>query len=265
MTLLQENLVSIIMPTYNCGHYIQKTIESVLQQTYKEWELLIIDDCSTDNTKEIVEKYVIDYEQIHYVCQDSNKGVAIARNKGMELAKGTYIAFLDSDDVWLPEKLEIQVDFMRKKKCSFSFMTYELIDEEGRLLHKIIRAPEKINYDTALYNTPIFTSSVMFMKENFKDYKFSYTGNGEDFTLWLKLLKQTDYAYGIDACLVNYRIRSGSLSRGLFVKLRRRWDILKNEENIRGTNLVFVYMRYLVCTLRKRRRNGSRNIDTYNL
>lgn len=157
-----EELVSIIMPTYNCANFIDKSIESVINQTYKNWELIIIDDCSTDNTEEIVKKYIKEDSRIIYHKLPTNSGAAVARNHGIAMAKGSYIAFLDSDDLWAKDKLEKQLKFMKDNGYAFTFTSYAQIDENGNPNGVIIRAKEKVDYNGVLLSCPIGNSSVIY-------------------------------------------------------------------------------------------------------
>ena len=147
---MNKNLVSIITPMYNSGKFIKDTIDSVLSQTYKEWEMIIVDDCSTDISPEIVKSYVGSESRIKYIRTDKNGGVSNARNIALKNANGQYIAFLDSDDIWDKEKLEKQINFMKEKDCAISFTSYELIDEENKRLDKIVRVVPSIDYKTLL-------------------------------------------------------------------------------------------------------------------
>lgn len=251
---MEENLVSIVMPAYNCAHYIGETIQSVLVQTYEDWELLIVDDRSTDNTKQVVDKFLLQDNRIRYIELEKNSGVAIARNRGIEEAKGNYIAFLDSDDLWKKDKLEKQVQFMQEHQYAFTFTSYDLIDEAGNKLNKCVEAPGKIDYDTLLYDTPIFTCTVMYDKEQMGDVSMPQLNNGEDVATWLRMLKKVPYAYGIQECLVSYRKRKQSLSSGVVTKLIRRWKIYRESEEIPLLNAGILYIKYLFCVVRKRRR-----------
>lgn len=144
---MEKGLVSVITPTYNCAKFIGETIESVQAQTYQQWEMIIVDDCSTDNTKEIVDKYIKEDSRIKYFCLENNSGAAVARTKAMELANGEYMAFLDSDDIWPEEKLKKQLAFMKKHDVAFSCTAYEQIDENGKVLNKIIKTVPKADYN----------------------------------------------------------------------------------------------------------------------
>ena len=154
---MSGGLVSIVMPAHNCERFVEEAIRSVATQTYGNWELIVVDDCSTDKTVEIVNKYVSD--RVKLIRMDQNRGAAIARNTGVTEARGEYLAFIDADDLWLPEKLERQVKFMQEKDCEFSFTGYEFADAEGRPNGKVVRVPATITYKQALRNTTIWTST----------------------------------------------------------------------------------------------------------
>ena len=145
-----KDLVSIIMPTYNCAKFIAESIDSVIAQTYTNWELIIVDDCSTDNTKEILTSYLQKYPNIHYTFLTENSGPAVARTEALKQAKGDYIAFLDSDDIWCPEKLSKQIVFMKENNIAFSCTGYEQIEENGKSKKIAIIPPEKNDYTTML-------------------------------------------------------------------------------------------------------------------
>ena len=147
---MKENLVSVIMPTYNCGKFIEETIKSVANQTYKNWELIIVDDCSKDNTEEIVNRYIERDSRIKYHRLETNQGAAVARTKAMKMARGSYMAFLDSDDLWKNDKLEKQINFMEENSYNFTCTAYEQIDENNNLLNKIIRPKIKADYNRIL-------------------------------------------------------------------------------------------------------------------
>ena len=251
---MEENLVSIVMPTYNCGEYIGKTIQSVLAQTYEDWELLIVDDRSTDNTQKVVDKFATQDSRIRYIELEKNSGAAVARNRGIKEARGNYIAFLDSDDLWKKDKLEKQVRFMQEHQYAFTFTSYDLIDEAGNKLNKCVEAPEKIDYGTLLYDSPIFTSTVLYDQRKLTDVSMPQLANGEDMAAWLKMLKKVPYAYGIQECLVSYRKRKQSLSSGVVTKLRRRWEIYRESEELPFINAGVLYIKYLFCVVRKRKR-----------
>ena len=144
-----DDLVSIIMPSWNTGEFIAESIQSVLNQTYTNWELIIIDDCSSDDTDQIIESF--NDERIKYLKNEKNCGAALTRNRGLREARGEWIAFLDSDDLWMPEKLEHQIDFMKKNGYSLSFTEYEKIDEDSKPLNIYVSGPKKVNKNK-MYN-----------------------------------------------------------------------------------------------------------------
>ena len=180
---MKEKLVSIIMPTYNCGSFIKETIESVLNQTYKNWELIIVDDCSKDNTEEVVKK--IKDKRIKYYKLKQNSGAAVARTESMKKAKGYYMAFLDSDDLWYPDKLEKQIMFMEENNYDFTCTAYEQIDEKDNLLNKIIKVKKKANYNRILLDCPVGNSTVMYNVERLGKFEVPNIRKRNDDALWL--------------------------------------------------------------------------------
>ena len=156
-----SELVSIITPIYKCEKFVKDTIECVLNQTYDNWELLMVDDCSPDNSADIIKKYAKDDSRIKYIKLEKNSGAAVARNKALHESKGRFIAYLDADDLWKSEKLEKQVNFMLDNNYAFTCTDYEKIDENGNSLNKVIKIPKKVNYNLFLRNTIIQTVGVM--------------------------------------------------------------------------------------------------------
>ena len=186
---MNNDLVSIIMPTYNCEKYIAESIESVQNQTHNNWELIIVDDCSKDNTEAIVNKYLND-KRITYIQLKENSGAAIARNVAMQRATGKYMAFLDSDDLWYKDKLEKQLNFMQTVKCNFSSTDYEQIDETGKTLNKIIKTKKKVDYNRLLLDCPVGNSTVMYNIEVLGKFEVPNIRKRNDDALWLQILKK---------------------------------------------------------------------------
>jgi glycosyltransferase involved in cell wall biosynthesis len=213
-----QPLISIITPCYNCERYIAETIESVLAQTYTNWEMIIVDDCSIDKSFEIAINLAQKDTRIKVVKQEQNGGAAKARNKAIELSKGEYLAFLDSDDLWLPQKLEKQLQFMLKNNCDFSFTEYEHINEKGNPLGLKAKVIRKLTYKKMLFHC--FTGCVTVMyKQNVNDKIYSpVLKNCEDYALFLQILRRTKNAMGYNDVLAKYRILSKSLSRNKFEK-----------------------------------------------
>lgn len=211
-----DNLVSIIMPSYNTQQYIGASIESVLNQTYKNWELIIIDDCSTDDTITVVSNYKDN--RIHFYVNEKNIGAAESRNNALKISKGRWIAFLDSDDLWKENKLEEQLKFMRENKFSFSYTNYQEIDSIGNSLGIEVSGPKKISkLGMHLYCWP-GCLTVMYDSTKLGHLKIKNMKKNNDYALWLKIID--NYAcYLLDESLAFYRRRSGSISNSNYLDL----------------------------------------------
>lgn len=207
---MNDILVTVIMPAYNCENYIEEAIQSVLIQKVS-LELIIIDDNSKDRTGEIAQSFCRDARVI-YVRNEQNLGVAASRNKGMGLAKGKYIAFLDSDDYWTEDKLEKQLALMEEKQAVLSSTGRELMDQGGTLSGKIIGIKEEISYKELLKGNVLNTSGVMILTEAAKRYPMEQEQLHEDYIMWLSILKDYGRAYGINEPLLKYRMVKGSKS-----------------------------------------------------
>lgn len=220
-------LVSIIMPTYNCGKYIEESVQSVLAQTIMDWELLIVDDCSTDDTAEILKPYLERFSNIHYDCLAVNSGPAAARTKALRMAKGKYIAFLDSDDIWAPQKLEKQICFMEETGAEMSCTAYRQMSEDGEDLHIVMIPPEKMDYRKCIrLSNPIGNLTVMYNQETLGRFEVPPIKKRNDFALWLQVLKKTRYCYGMTEVLATYRMgRSGSVSQNKIKQAKYHWQL----------------------------------------
>lgn len=227
-----SDLVSIITPTYNCGKFIEETIESVLKQSYENWEMIIVDDCSTDNTKEVVEQYTKIDSRIKYYILDKNSGAAVTRTKAMELANGNYIAFLDSDDLWMEDKLMRQLDFMKKNDYAFTCTAYEQIDELGNSLNKVIKTKDKTNYNGILLSCPVGNSTVMYNVDKLGKFEVPNIRKRNDDALWLQILKKEKYIYGMPDILMKYRIRSNSISSNKLQLVKYHWKLYREIEHL---------------------------------
>lgn len=227
-----EELVSIITPTYNCGKFIGETIESVLKQSYENWEMVIVDDCSKDNTKEVVEKYIKKDKRIKYHLLEVNSGAAVARTKAMELAQGKYMAFLDSDDLWSVDKLERQINFMKKNNYNITCTQYEQIDEQGNFINKIIPVKVKTDYNGILLTCPVGNSTVMYNVEKLGKFEVPNIRKRNDDALWLQMLKKEKYIYGMKDTLMQYRIRSNSISSNKISLIKYHWKLYRDIENL---------------------------------
>lgn len=206
-----NDTVSIIMPSYNTAKFISQSIESVLAQTYTNWELVIVDDRSTDNTDEMVRPYLTD-PRIIYTKNDKNRGAAFSRNRALREAKGKWIAFLDSDDLWLPEKLERQIRFMKSRNYHFSYTQYLEIDENSELMGTVVSGPSKIT-KRGMYNYcwP-GCLTVMYDAEYVGLIQIENIRKNNDYAMWLKVCKKAD-CYLLNQTLGKYRRgRAGSIS-----------------------------------------------------
>lgn len=236
---MKKGLISIITPTYNCARFIDKTIESVLLQTYKKWEMIIVDDCSTDDTKKIVEQYINCDSRIKYYCLETNLGAAVARTKAMELADGEYMAFLDSDDIWIEDKLEKQLSFMKKYDIAFSCTSYEQIDEKGKSFNKIIKTIPRADYNRVLLDCPVGNSTVMYDVKKMGKFVVPNVRKRNDDALWLQMLKKEKYIYGMKDVLMKYRIRQNSISSNKIKVIKYHWILYREIEHLSVARSIF--------------------------
>lgn len=207
-----SDLVSIIMPSYNCGQFAEGTIRSVQAQTYKNWEVIFIDDCSTDNTIELVSKLREKDSRIRLFQNHYNSGAAISRNNALREAKGRWIAFLDSDDLWEPEKLEKQVKFMEENGYAFSYTCYQEIDSEGNLTGLMVSGPKHVTKAGMFAFCWPGCLTVMYDREKIGLIQIEDIKKNNDYAMWLKVCKKAD-CYLLDECLAKYRRgRAGSVS-----------------------------------------------------
>ena len=229
---MSEKLVSIIMPTYNCANFIARTLDSVQAQTYKNWELIIVDDRSGDNTKEIVDEYIKNDSRISYHLLEVNSGAAVARTTAMKLAKGSYMAFLDSDDIWMPEKLERQIKWMTDNGYAFSCTAYEQIDENDNSLNRVIKTVKKTDYNRLLLDCPVGNSTVVYDVEKMGKFEVPNIRKRNDDALWLQMLKKEPYIWGMPDVLMRYRIRENSISSNKFKVIKYHWILYRDIEHL---------------------------------
>lgn len=227
---MEEDLVSIITPTYNCAKFIGATIESVQKQTYKNWEMIIVDDASKDNTEEVVKQYKDD--RIHYIRLKENGGAAVARNCAMQNAKGKYMAFLDSDDLWKENKLEKQLEFMKQNNYNITCTSYEQINEAGEKLNKEIKPKKKVDYNGILLTCPVGNSTVMYNVENLGKFEVPNIRKRNDDALWLRMLKKEKYIWGLNEVLMEYRIRNNSISSNKLDLIKYHWYLYREIEHL---------------------------------
>lgn len=236
---MKDGLVSVITPAYNCAKYIGKTIESVQAQTYDNWEMVIVDDCSTDNTREVVESYSKDDPRVRYICLNENSGAAVARTESMKAAQGDFMAFLDSDDMWKPEKLAKQLAFMREEGHPFSCTAYEQVDEQGNPLGKVIKTIPRTSYNRLLFDCPVGNSTVMYSVRKMGKFEVPNIRKRNDDALWLQMLKKEPYIWGMPNVLAEYRVREGSISHNKFDLVKYHWMLYRDIEHLSVFRSVF--------------------------
>lgn len=227
-----KNLVSVITPVYNAEKYIDRTLASVFAQTHQDIEIVLVDDQSKDRSAEIIKEYQKTHPEIIYFLQPDNMGAGHARNKALELAKGQYVAFLDADDMWKPEKLEKQIRLLKEKNGSFCFTAIEMIDGEDKVIKGKRKIKEEIDYKFLLSNTMIPTSGVMIDRCIKGDFRMHLRRGGQDYATWLRLLRDGSKAYGLDEVLVSYRMDGKSLSSNKFKSISQIWEIQTQDEGI---------------------------------
>lgn len=232
MRMYDNQTVSVIIPVYNAEKYLEESILSVLAQSYKDIEIVLVDDYSADRSRKIIDDLCKNYKNISCHYQEKNQGVAVARNIGLNLAKGRYIAFLDSDDLWKEDKLEKQLELMEERTAGFVFSAIEMMDENGEQKKKKRRIKKKVTYKYLLKNTVIPTSSVVIDRNVVSDFKMPLMRSGQDYATWLAILREGVIAYGVDEALVKYRVGSNSLSSNKLKSIKQVWEIQVNQERI---------------------------------
>ena len=247
-----QPLVSVIMPCYNMEKYVADSIASVVRQTYPPWELLIVDDASTDGTVEIAKNLCNNDDRIHFEVKAKHSGIADTRNLCIQMAKGRFLAFLDADDIWHPEKLETQVRFMLENHVGFTYSTYDWIDEEGNTLNKSINTIGHLDYETYLRNTIIGCSTVVVDKTIVGEVVVPRFRTSEDTATWLDILKQGHLAYAIDQPLVSYRIRRRSASSNKLKAAADLWKVYRRHEKIPFFKALHYFSCYAFNAIKKR-------------
>ena len=248
---MMEPLVSIIMPCYNAERYVAQSIESVLAQTYQNWELLITDDGSTDKSVEIVSKYCIKDDRISILVPDEHQGIARTRNMSIARVKGKFVAFLDSDDIWYPEKLEKQVGYMLENDVAFTYSSYEIIDAQGNSKNRVVKDAGVVSYRKYLRNTIICCGTVVVDKEKTGHFATPIIKTSEDMSLWLSIMKRGFDAYPVPGPLHKYRITPGSASSNKFKAACDVWRVYRKIEKLSLPTSVFNFVCYTFNALKK--------------
>lgn len=239
MALYNNNRVSVIIPVFNVANFIGRTIESVLNQEYDDIEIVLVDDCSSDNSGRVIKEYQKIYPFIKYILLETNQGAAIARNTALNEATGRYVAFLDGDDEWCPKKLIKQMAFMREHDAALTCTALDTIDEESKPLGNIRNVKKTIGYSFILKNTIIATSTVIVDRNKTGDFQMPLRRGGQDYATWLMLMRNGTICYGLNEALTHYRVLSNSLSSNKFKSIRQVWEIQTTNENINRFSAFF--------------------------
>ncbi|WP_243388118.1 glycosyltransferase family 2 protein [Bacillus kexueae] len=251
MQKMEEHLVSIITPVYNAEKFLEETILSVQNQTYQNWELLLVDDVSTDNSVEIIEKYSKEDSRIKLIKLKENSGAAVARNTAIKAAEGRFVAFLDSDDKWHNEKLEKQIEFMLQNQYAFTFTNYRIITEDSYDTGKVVKVPKEIDYEGLLKNTIIGCLTVVLDKEKIGHFEMVNIRTRQDFVLWLDILKRGYKAYGLQEELAYYRKVKGSISSNKLKAAKRNWQVYREIEKISFLRSLWYFIMYATNAIKK--------------
>lgn len=243
--------VSVITPVYNAARFIAGMVDSAATQTYKDIEIVLVDDCSKDNSADIIAELQNKYTNIVYHKQDKNQGAAVARNTALNLATGRYVAFLDSDDLWLPEKIERQLALMKEMECPFCYAAIDFMDEEGNVIKGKRNIQETCDYKYLLHNTIIATSTVVIDRNVLGDFQMPLRRGGQDYATWLMLLRNGTIARGINEVLSHYRISSGSLSSNKWKSIKQVWQIQTHDEGINKVKVVWHVCCFIWNALKK--------------
>lgn len=240
--------VSIITATYNSEKFIYELIESVFGQSYQNWEWIITDDCSSDGTFEILKSLQEKDCRIKVFQNTINSGAAVSRNNSLKHALGDFVAFVDSDDVWMSNKLSMQLDFMLENKVDFSFTAYSIIDEDGKDKNIYIDKDNRkkiFNYNDMLNKRATLGCSTVILKNKIiSDFNMPLLRTGQDYAFWLKVLKSNHKAVLLPIPLTKYRIVSNSISRNKFKKAKRQWEIYRKVERLSLSQSALCFLNY---------------------
>ena len=249
----QKDLVSIIIPVYNASSFLMDTIKTIQEQTYENWEAIFVNDCSKDNSIDVYKKFKDD-KRIKWINQKKNGGAALARNKGIQIAEGRYICFLDADDKWDKGKLIKQVNFMKDKDCAFSYTGYQFANHNCIPNGPKVYVPKTLTYKQALGNTTIWTSTVMFdLNKISKNDILMPNIKSEDTATWWKILRTKKIcAYGLNEILSFYRRSPGTLSSNKFKAIKRIWHLYRKHENLSLISSIYYFICYAFNAVKRR-------------
>ena len=250
--MIDNDLISIIIPVYNSSKHIEETIKSINTQTYKNYEAIFIDDFSTDNSVKIIEKYMKHNANIKLIKMKKHVGVSRGRNIGIRKAKGRYLTFLDSDDIWLDNKLEEQINFIKENGFEFIYCSFKYMNDSGTRISKKIKVNPKLNYKRALLDTRILTTTAMIdLNKIPKRYCYMPDIMNEDMAVWWKILKKGYIAYGQDKVLAYYRKNKNSRSSKKVITVFYRWILYRKVEKLTVFNTIYCFIHYIINAIVK--------------
>ena len=248
---MKEELISIIIPVYNAEKYILETIHTIKNQTYKNWEAIFVDDCSEDRSKKIIEEQLS--TRIKLLTLKKHSGTAIARNEGIKIANGKYLAFLDADDLWDNKKLEKQIQYMKENDYGFTYTAFKYVNENNTKQSRKINVQLKLDYKNALKNTRILPTAVIMNLDKIpKEDCYMVNVMNEDIATWWKLLKKGNIAYGLNEPLVFYRRYKNSKTSSKLKNATHRWEIYRKVEKLSLPKSVYYFIHYIFYGIVKR-------------
>ena len=252
--LAETPLVSVVMPAYNAAAFIEEAIDSVVKQTVQNWELIVIDDCSKDNTRDVVLAVAEKDSRVRLVCNEQNMGVAKTRNRGLEMCGGQYVALLDSDDYWKPTLLEKMIARAEETTADIVYCSYEMVDEQGEKVCNDFVVPPETSFEESIVRSVITCSTVLMTSKLAKENRFPVNMYHEDIALWFQLLRDGAVARGVPEVLAAYRQRRNSRSADKLITACRRWSIYRKHLRLPFFRSIGVMIRYGYYGLIKFRR-----------
>ena len=244
-------IVSVVMPAYNAERFIEQAINSVLSQTFEDWELIIVDDCSTDATMSIIERLTVGDERVSVVRNEHNSGVAKTRNRGLDLCKGEFVALLDSDDYWEPEKLAKQLELVKREQADIGYCSYAIVDGQSNKRANDFIVPPVATFDSTLIQSTMSCSTILIRRSSLGDLRFSNEVYHEDLAMWLELLRNGCRAVGNEEVLAAYRVVSGSRASNKLLSAVHRWDLFRNYLHLPLATCIGLISRYGWLAIRK--------------
>ncbi|MDO8948620.1 MAG: glycosyltransferase family 2 protein [Desulfocapsaceae bacterium] len=237
-------IVSVITPTHNSAAFLPETIEAILGQTFSDWELIIVDDCSSDASYEIARDYASRDARIKPVCLEQNGGAAVARNTAIEMAQGRFIAFCDSDDLWMPQKLEKQVEFMAEKDVAMSHTAYTKMREDGTRFKGVVPAKKIVSYHDLLKSCFIGCLTAMYDTKKVGKVFMPLIRKRQDYALWLRILKSGHVSLGLNEPLAIYRVCNNSVSSNKLIAAQYHWRVLREMEGLSLLKASYCFLHY---------------------